>query len=151
MWDETPLDLEGLKSWLQARLGQSIDVHIVTVRTPAVAPSHPALSLARLKAPAVNEGGTWVSSMPASAPTSQGRPARMGWLLARPPRDAAAGHPRPASPLRLLVSRETLPVNLAEGMTKAIVDPPAGEDILSCSVPGQEDDGMHGRLTVTGA
>jgi len=25
MWDETPLDLEGLKSWLQARLGQSIE------------------------------------------------------------------------------------------------------------------------------
>src|SRR3954452_11079439 len=33
MWDETPLDLEGLKSWLQARLGQSIDVHIVTAQS----------------------------------------------------------------------------------------------------------------------
>src|SRR4051812_29599839 len=33
MCDETPLDLEGLKCWLQARLGQSIDVHIVTAQS----------------------------------------------------------------------------------------------------------------------
>jgi hypothetical protein len=33
MWNEMPLDFEGLERWLQARLGQSIDVHIVTERS----------------------------------------------------------------------------------------------------------------------
>ena len=33
MSDEKPLGFEGLESWLQARLGQSIDVHIVTERS----------------------------------------------------------------------------------------------------------------------
>jgi hypothetical protein len=33
MWHETPLDFEALESWLHARLGQSIDVHVVTERS----------------------------------------------------------------------------------------------------------------------
>jgi len=30
MWEETPLDFVGLESWLQAQLGESSEVHIVT-------------------------------------------------------------------------------------------------------------------------
>ena len=33
MWHETPLDFEALESWLHARLGQSIEVHVIAERS----------------------------------------------------------------------------------------------------------------------
>jgi hypothetical protein len=33
MWHETPLDFKALENWLHARLGRSIEVHLVTERS----------------------------------------------------------------------------------------------------------------------
>src|SRR4051812_6608571 len=101
MWDETPLDLEGLKSWLQARLGQSIDVHIVTVHTPTVAPSQPG-ALARTPQGACGERGQDVGIEPCPPRAYVARASSEDGLAASPAATRRrGGPPGPASPLRL--------------------------------------------------